>query len=233
MLKLLSTAIMSLSLIAPLASAQTAPQTEDEVISRGQLRGSDLAMDAFLRGDYAVAEIEFQKNFEALRRNKRLKDDAFLQARDNLRAGDINNLSLQSASSDGRTAGPPLASASSAAVNVNRQKEIKGENIISSGRDIGIQLYMKGLSQIQLKKYDEAKTSFKSALKLSKSLHLHDARFRLGLLELRDGHVDKAQDQLRALEKLAKRCRRRCEQKKEVQDSLNNLRSALSKVTPS
>jgi len=230
MFKLLSTPLILILFTASLANAQSSPPTEDEVISRGQLRGSDPAMDAFLRGDYATAEVEFQKKFEALRRNKRIKEDAFLQARDNLRAGDINNLSLQSASSDGRTASPPLTSASSAAVTVNRQKEIKGENIISSGRDIGVQLYMKGLSQIQLKKYDDAKASFKSALKLSKNIRLHDARLRLGLLELRDGRKDEAQRQLKKLKQLSKRCNKRCDAKSDIQSSIDTLGWALSKA---
>jgi len=230
MLKILTTCGLAFILFTPLSHAQTAPLFEDEVISRGQLRGSDPAMDAFLKGDYAVAEIEFQKNFEALRRIQRIRDDAFLQARGNILANNINTLNLQSASNDGTTVGQTLTPTNRLGITVLRHNDVDDKNIISSGRDVGVQLYMKGLSQIQLKKYDEAKASFKSALRLSKSVRLHDARMRLGLLELRDGRPDEAKRQLRALEKLSKRCRYRCEQKAGVKVSTDTLRWALDKV---
>ncbi len=230
MLKILTPFALAFTISAPMAMAQAVPPIEDEVISRGQLRGSDPAMDAFLRGDYAVAEIEFQKNFEALRRLERIKDDVFLQARGNVLASQLTALSLESASSDGTTVGQILTPTGGLGLSVLRHKDVDDENIISSGGDLGVQLYMKGLSQIQLKKYDEAKANFKSALRLSKSVRLHDARLRLGLLELREGNIKAAQKQLRALETLAKRCRNNCEQKAEVKTSRDTLRWALAKA---
>ncbi len=230
MLKLFSTYLLTFFLLAPLAHAQSQAPIEDEVISRGQLRGSDPAMDAFLRGDYAAAEIEFQKNFESIRRIQRIKDDAFLQARGNIRAANTNALSLEAASLDGTTVDQTLTPTNTLNIEILRHKDVDDENIISSGRDLGVQLYMKGLSQIQLKKYDDAKASFKSALRLSKNIRLHDARLRLGLLELRDGRKDEARRQLEKLKQLSRRCNNRCDVKSDIQSSIGTLEWALSKA---
>jgi len=62
--------LLSASLIfSPLSYAQSAV-VEDEVVATGTLRGADPAMGAFFSGDYATAEVEFEKNFRRIKRSE-------------------------------------------------------------------------------------------------------------------------------------------------------------------
>lgn len=202
---------------------------EDVVVSRGQVQGTDPAMSAFLNGDYETAEIEFKKNYSNLIRQENLAFQALQQTQNNAISQQIINGPPQ----PGGQGGPSIGSVSPDGFDVRglnqvAQREEESESRIGSGTDLGYQLYMTGLSQIQLKKYDEAKMSFMRALRRTKTLH--DARFRLGLLELRDGNVAEARVQYNRLLKAQERCKSRCDAHQAINEGVEVLGGALAKL---
>ncbi|MGJ8559201.1 MAG: tetratricopeptide repeat protein [Litorimonas sp.] len=229
----------ALCFVAPLSYAQTstppttniaASQTgdenlqaetiiEDEVIARGTIiTGQHEGMDAFFRGDFVTAEIEFEQEFKGLRRFERAREsaaeDAVLSAdRAQAQADAGNNLS---SSVNSRGGGAPAQSSSSAlSANsgvtsnfINRRRE--GRTLLTDGKvtyeDFGFTRYMSGLSEIKLGKYEEAKVSLKQSLRYDESNY--DARMRLGLLNIMDSDFESAADQLEKLDKQRRRCER-------------------------
>lgn len=221
---MLAVFISSILYVSP-SLAQSAP-IEDEVIVTGTIRGGDPAMGAFFSGDYETAKVEFEKNFRRIKRDE-------MQMQNNARAASNNTFGSE------LIAGPGTTSASGGTSDV--QNESVSPNLsalagrarrtgegVTSGTDLGFQIYMVGMSQLQLKEYDPAKDSFRQALGLNKSLY--DARLRLGLLELRDGNIEGAQKQMTGLRKSVKRCRNVCSEKVELLDAEAVLLSALEKT---
>lgn len=216
--------IIIMGMCISVSDAQTAP-VEDEVISRGVLRGDDPAMGAFFSGDYETAEIEFQKNY------RRIKRDA-MQLRDNIASTQSGSLTAEIRSGPAAVSSGPGGTAeirtSSAVPNfgsLTKRAKRRGEGV-TSGTDAGFQRYMMGMSQLKLRKYAEAKGSFKSAVTLNKSLF--DAHLRLGLLELRDGNQKSARKSLKALDRAVKRCRNICEERNELQEARDVLSISLA-----
>ena len=205
---LLTTAFPAVSLAQDAAPSE--PQITDEVIVEGQRRGADEAMSAFLRGDFETAEVEFEKNYDRLREKVRLKETSVEQAESDA----IQAVVTEGAGISGGT--PPTGQIAggqgvtlASGVYVNNASRNREKGILSSGTDLGSQLYMAGLSEIQLQKFDEAQQSFTKALRLNPTLT--DAHFRLGLIALQNGDVDEAQRRLSQLESELDRCYGRCE----------------------
>lgn len=202
--------LLASSLSAAALAQDTQAAVEDEVIAEGKRLGADDAMDAFLRGDYATAEIEFEENFSRLRRAQRLRETAIQQ-------GASDAISAQVSEGAGIGASTPQTGQTARGTDIfgtptsyaNNRVRKDDPDTISSGSDLGNQLYMAGLSEIQLGKLDEAKESFARALKLNETLH--DARFRLALLALQDGNTEEARDHLTHMEKALRNCHSRCE----------------------
>lgn len=201
---------VALSLLAVDAIAQDAAPVEDEVIVEGQVRGGDPAMAAFLSGDYETAEIEFERNFRNINRIEFLRETFFDSARlEAAAAAPIGANSMGSTLQSTSVQSDP--GLSSLLIGQRRQKERKNDGIMFSGTDKGYQLYMMGLSQIQLGKYEEARENMARALRLNRTLH--DARVRLSLLDWEmTGSSETAQEQLETLQKALKSCRTRCDQ---------------------
>lgn len=202
---------------------------EDVVVSRGQVQGTDPAMSAFLNGDYETAEIEFKKNYSNLIRQENLAFQALQQTQNNAISQQIINGPPQPGGQGGQSIGSVSPDGFDVrGLNQFAEREEDSESRIGSGTDLGYQLYMTGLSQIQLKKYDEAKVSFTRALRRTKILH--DARFRLGLLELRDGNVAEAQKHYNRLVKAQDRCKSHCDAKEAIDEGVTVLGGALAKI---
>ena len=89
----------------------------------------------------------------------------------------------------------------------------------------GFQLYMAGLSQIQLGRPDDAKKSFKKATSLSKTLY--DAHYKLGLMALLEGDHKMAERQLAKIESILTRCHA-CAARQEISDRQAHLQKALN-----
>jgi hypothetical protein len=151
----------------------------------------DRALDAFLRGDFATAEVEFRKNEQCIRRVELQIDGAIRQG-----------LVEQDRTTGPQGNGPGIH-------NLPLRPEQIRERTCHSKQ---WQLYMIGLSQIQLGRFEDAKKSLYSVTRMSKEDLLFDAHFRVGLLELLEGDIEKADRRLSHLAGMQRSCRARsCE----------------------
>ncbi len=205
----------------------TSNEPIDEVIAEGTIR-TDPAMSAYLSGDYATAEVEFERNaFCALRATRNFRS-GIESARDSTIRADVGvdaNVAAQPSGGLGGGAVAPSAptSAPTARLNTNDFKK-NGATAKRTCEDRGFQLYMAGLSQVKLGKLDEAKESFEKSIRLRKNIY--DAYFRLALLEYQEGDTKKAKKQFRRLLKLESDCKR-CEFKEEITQQVQYLKNIL------
>lgn len=214
----------------------------DEIISTGTIvTGQHEGMDAFFRGDFETAEIEFEKEFKSLKRFERARENA---AQDAALSADRAFLEVSAGNNAGSSANalggsaPGQSSNSAAAVNsgvtsnfTNRRKE--GRTLLTDGKvtyeDFGLTRYMSGLSEIKLGKYQEAKSSLKQSLRYDESNY--DARMRLGLLNVMDSDFEKAADQLEALDKQRRRCERiDCDDIEALREATINLAQQITQA---
>lgn len=211
----------SLFVAAPIASAQDAQaptevpkpaNTEEtpEIVVQGWRR--DKAMDAFMRGDFATAEIEFRNNARCIRRQE-------LQFEAGVR--DATSLAPSNGTEFGNVNLPPIFN----------QPQRVDEIIERTCHSKEWQLYMIGLSQIQLGRYAEAKRSLYSVTRMSKEDLLFDAHFRVALLELLDGNIKRADRRLSHLDGMQRICTRRgsrCEIHADLDAAVEYLRRAIA-----
>ena len=190
-----------------LAHAQDDTSDEDErVLDSVVVTGvqNDEAMAAFRAGEYADAEVGFLGNARCAHRRERNLSAAIDSARSSSFRSDINPVQPNGASNaPGNIAQP-----------VKRTCAHRG-----------FQVYMAGLSQIQLGKPEEARQNFKKATALSKILY--DAHYKLALMALLDGDQNTAERQLKKINGILKRCRR-CPARQEILDRQAHLQKALS-----
>lgn len=166
----------------------------------------DRALDAFMRGDFATAEVEFKKNVRCIRRNELQQDYAFDRA------------SLPQAGTADMPNIPNLPL---------RPDQIAERTCYSKEW----QLYMIGLSQIQLGRFAEAKKTLYSVMRMSKEDLLFDAHYRVGLLELLEGDIESANRRLDHLTKMQRKCQARgarCEVNADLEWATNYLTRAVA-----
>jgi len=212
----------------------------DEIIVEGirSWEGHD-GMDAFRAGDFETAEIEFEQEFKSLRRRENAREAAAFSAEIGAdRFQDINNAAVGGQSFGGPGGGggtvSQLPGTPDLAVDARFSgKRAKGKNLLNDGvvnyEDFAFTKYMSGLSELQLGKYDQAKDSFKKSVSFYGKNY--DARMRLGLLYVVQRDIDKAADQLEALDKLRIRCQKKsCEDYQDILDSSKTLASAITKA---
>jgi len=212
-----------------LAQDSSSTEPEDVVIATGRVQGTDPAMSAFINGDYETAEIEFKKNYSQLIRQENFRDQSLRQTQNNATTQQIINGPPTPGSQGGQLANSSTPNGFDVrGLNQRAKREKDSASRIGSGDNLGYQLYMTGMSQLQLKKYVEAKTSFKRAIRRTKSLH--DARLRLGLLEMRDGNIEAAQAQYTKLLKAKKTCKSRCDRVEAIELGVTILGEALAKI---
>lgn len=185
----------------PVGGANEAPQTaeapaevEDEEQPEVLVEAwrIDRAMDAFLRGDFVTAEVEFKKNIKCIRRHDLEMDYA------------IRHAQLTMYRTQFAVDAPGIYNLP------RRPGEIRERTCHSKAW----QYYMIGLSQIQLGRFDEAKKSLRTATGLTRNDVMFDAHYRVGLLELMEGDIESADRRLAHLVSLNQSCRargKRCE----------------------
>jgi Tfp pilus assembly protein PilF len=226
LLSLLAFAVISGAPAFAQESEKKQAEPVDEVISQGTIR-TDRAMSAYLSGDFKTAEIEFKKNaFCALRATRNFRSGVE-DARDSTLRADVGTAADTPSQPAGGQGGAfvPTTPTVAPTANVNSTDFQKDKSAPErTCADRGFQLYMTGLSQIKLGKFEDAKKSFKSATVHRKSIY--DAYFRLALLEYQDGNKDKAKSQFRKLKSLQKKCRK-CEFEKEIDEQVDYLASIL------
>jgi hypothetical protein len=195
----------------PAADAPSASADDDEqqvVLVEAWRR--DRALDAFLRGDFVTAEVEFKKNVRCIRRNELQLQYAFWQA-------------------DPTRASFPGGAGAGNAPNIYNLPLRPDEIAERTCHSKEWQLYMIGLSQIQLGRFAEAKKSLYSVMRMSKEDLLYDAHYRVGLLELLEGDVESANRRLAHLTKMQRSCQARGS-RCEVSADLELATSYLSRV---
>jgi len=234
---ILAIALIGTAALFP-AYAQTVSETEgiqsadvpDVVIATGR-KQTDPAMSAFLSGDFETAEIEFDKNAFCALRTERNFRSGVEGARDaSIRADLASNGNTPAQPTGGPSAG---AGAGAAAGAGTPTVQVNGVNSSDFQRNIkrrtcenrGFQVYMKGLSQLELGKRDEAKETLSQATKIHRTLY--DAHFKLSLLEYQEGNLYKAQKELKKLRKIAARCKR-CGAKPEIEGQIKYLDEILN-----
>ncbi|MEP4052141.1 MAG: tetratricopeptide repeat protein [Litorimonas sp.] len=233
----LGLALIGTAISAPTYAQQSSEAEEvqsadvpDEVIATAR-KQTDPAMSAFLSGDYETAEIEFDKNaFCALRveRNFRAGVEGARDA--SIRSTLAGNIDTPQQTTGGPGAGAGAGAAAGAgptAVSINgvNSSDFQTSNKRRTCEDRGFQVYMKGLSQLELGKTAEAKKTLSQATKIHRTLY--DAHFKLSLLEYQEGNLDAAQKQLKKLRKIAARCKR-CAAKPEIEGQVKYLDTLLN-----
>jgi len=219
-------AVMTEPAIAQDSQNQSEPI--DEVIATGTLQ-RDKAMAAYLSGDYVTAEIEFERNaFCALRATRNFRAGVEAAGDSTIRAdvGVDANVPAQPTGGAGGVSGGGLTPQVAAPIaRINGSNFNKNESIAPrTCADRGYQLYMAGLSQLKLGKFEESKESFERAVVLRKSIY--DAYFRLSLLEYQGGNLRTANKHFQRLKALQKKCRK-CESKKEIAEQVQYLQKIL------
>jgi Tfp pilus assembly protein PilF len=215
------------SLTVQAQAQEQEPENVDEIVVIGT-KQQDPAMSAWLAGDYATAEVEFDRNaFCALRveRNFRSGVEA---ARDSSIRSDVAADAVSAPQPTGGAGGAlplPAAPSTAPSVTINSSDLQKSDNKKKrTCKDRGFQMYMKGMSQLKLGKTAEAKETLSRATKIHRTLY--DAHFRLSLIEYQDGDIEKSNKQFKALQKIANRCRR-CDAKEEIQAQVKFLEKLL------
>ena len=213
-IRLLFTLAVALAPATALAQTNT---VEDEIIVQGTKRGGDPAMDAFFAGDFETAEIEFEKNFRIIKR-ERTDIERASEFADTRELADIGSTNVSAGGQGGGVVGggTDLSSVVPNSVAGNRPRD-GDPNVVYSGRDLGFQKYMAGLSELQQGKVVEAEKSFESAVALNKTLY--DGRMRLGLIRLGTGDREGARKQLGILNRQANACGDSCERREELMES--------------
>ena len=196
----------------------------DTIIVRAGRRSRGMA--AFESGDYATAEIEFGLNARcALRRerNRLAGIDQIQQGQIGQEAGLAPSAGQANPQGPGSSA-PPPASAGAQNFQAPAQAFATGSDDDLDCGERGFQIYMKGLSQLQLGKVEEAEDSFRQAGNLNKNLY--DAQYRLGLIALLNGDEKEARWRLNAIKRILKRCRK-CQVREEIIVRRDHLEAAL------
>jgi hypothetical protein len=202
------------------ASAADTQEVTDEVVVVGR---RDRAMDAFMRGDFVTAEKEFKDNFRCIRRAEMLKDFALEQG-----VVDAQRATTLGAPAHAvGDAGAPQVYNAPVIYNAPLRPDQIVERTCSSP---DWQLYMIGLTQIQLGNLVEARKSLRRATQRSQDLLLFDADFRLGLLELLDGRIEPAERRLKRLDSMRRTCDKRgirCVVHADLEAAIAYLRAAI------
>ena len=209
------------------AHAQTNNSPQDEIIVEGQrFKGGDRAMDAFMSGDFETAEIEFERNFRILKRER--TDIDF--ASDTSYTADIDRIGNQTVIAGNQ--GTPGVSQDATTTSFggapqSLRSRDSGDDVVTSGRDPGFQMYMAGLSELQQGKVLEAEKSFKRAITLNRTLY--DGRMRYALIRLGQGDRDEAREHLDYLDLQSRKCEKRAKGCDRV-DELNEARATLRQI---
>lgn len=221
---------MSLPVYAqqPASDKQTQlTEVPDEIIVTSR-KQSDPAMTAFLSGDYETAEIEFDKNaFCALRVERNFRSGVESARNDSIRADLAGNINAPQQPTGGQGgAGGAISLAAPAAVQVTgiNSSDLNKNSARRTCENRGFQVYMKGLSQLELGKTAEAKKTLSQATKIHRTLY--DAHFKLSLLEYQEGNLEEARKELKKLKKISAKCKR-CVAKPEIEGQVKYLDALL------
>lgn len=181
---------------------------EDKDIERITVTGRiDAAMQAFNSGDFQLAEIKFKENAfctrQAERDKRRLMDS-------------MQNAAINQEVSGNPSLDPSFSTSSNPKESISVRKR--------TCKDRGFQLYMAGLSQLQLDRPADAEDSFERAISLRSKLY--DAHYRLALIKLLRKDTEGVEEHLSSIEKTLIKCDN-CDVHDEILVRINFLKKAL------
>ena len=234
-----TTALLGITVLSVLTAsvcAQSEPDNDLEEVIVTEYVQSDAAMTAFRAGDFVKAEVEFLDNAKcALRQERQFLASANSQRTNidraaNATAAQGSNVSVSagaggtvSVTSAPAGANDPGVTSGLATAGQSRFNETTSADRTCENR--GFQLYMAGLSQIQLGKRDRALDNFQRATVLSKVLY--DAHYKIGLISILDEDMPEAKDQLRSIGSILKRCKK-CSARPEILARYQHLEKSLA-----
>lgn len=225
---------------APTVTGQ--PKYIDEVIATGEIAGSNHpGVKDFYEGDFATAEIKFEREFLSLKRRITAIENASFEATN----GQIRSDSIAAATGTASSNGQNNLGGNTSQINTSFTPNITGltSNKVKLGRgvltdgkvtynDFSFTKYMTGLSELQLNKFNEAEKSFKTALFYNSKNY--DARLRLGLLHLRKREYEKAAKQLEKIDKMRQKCiKTSCDDHKYINSAALELADEIVKIASS
>ena len=228
---LAATALLAAPLAAPAVAQDAEDEEEDVIIILGPGK-RDKAMDAYLKGDYATAEVEFELNLKCAERVEMLEEFAIEQSYSDAVAAEAGGGQAPSGFGDDggiKIYDTPQETAGFYGANPRNPDEIKERTC----EEPAWQLYMIALSQIQLGKLAEAKANLYRVIALSRNPYFFDAHYRIALLELLDGNIDKAEKRQKTLIVLQGRCHRRgerCDFREEIDEDVAYLEVAIARA---
>ncbi|WP_026940660.1 hypothetical protein [Hellea balneolensis] len=200
-MKTLALSVLSISLAFSAPALSQGSEPIDEIISRGTNQ-KDPAMSAWHAGDFAKAEIEFDRNAFCALRAERNFISGVETARDSSITSDLAADAVSTPQPVGGLGGASVVESAPPPIPQYNSSSFKNKESATKRtcEDRGFQLYMKGLSQLKLGKIVEAKKTLSRAANMRKNLY--DAHFRLSLLEYQDGNLKGAAKHLKKLKKL-------------------------------
>ena len=199
------------------AAVQDDPQTNnnDEDIENITVtaRAGDAAMQAFNAGNFELAEIKFKENERCALRVERNRQ-AFIegvresQISQEVNGGGVNTGSSMTDSNAARVEGK--SSMNAIAAKTQKAEDKVRENTCENR---AFQIYMAGMSQLQLGRAEDAEASFERAVALSQIQY--DAHYRLALMKLLRQDKSGAEGHLEAINSILKRCYN-CDAREEI-----------------
>ena len=199
------------------AAVQDDPQTNnnDEDIENITVtaRAGDAAMQAFNAGNFELAEIKFKENERCALRVERNRQ-AFIegvresQISQEVNGGGVNTGSSMTDSNAARVEG-------NSSMNAIAAKTQKAEDKVRENtcENRAFQIYMAGMSQLQLGRAEDAEARFERAVALSQIQY--DAHYRLALMKLLRQDKSGAEGHLEAINSILKRCYN-CDAREEI-----------------
>ncbi|MGJ8681795.1 hypothetical protein [Paraglaciecola sp.] len=214
-------------LIAAQENSSAAPtQQDDQEIERIEVEGraGDSALQAFNSGNFALAEIEFKKNAKCA-----LRAERNLQASINSFQNSQISQSLQSTAGNANTQNGSVSntagnSAPSTGKVINRTSKNKSILKARTCENRGFQMYMIGLTQLQLGRPTEAEEALRTAVFLNRNLY--DAYYRLALIEFLRENKEEGEELFEDIQVILSRCRD-CEAKGEIIARIDFLQNVI------
>ena len=211
----------------PTQENQSKADRQDDNIERIEVTAgfNNKAMKAFNSGQFDIAEIEFKKNAVCARiveSNQQATIDTLVNntIRGEIKAtGTGTNTNIES--NVNNTVAPSVNYGGGAVAISTPNEKIK--KLACTNR--GFQLYMTGMSQIQLGRAQEAEENFETATFLNKNLY--DAHHRLALMKLLRDDVKGAEDEFASMKRILNRCRK-CDVRDEIIARVDFIEKALN-----
>lgn len=197
---------------------------EDIEVIKVTAQYGDAALKAFNSGDFALAEQKFMENAKcALRRERDMQ--SFVDGVQNsqvtteVNGGGINTGSSITDSNASRIEG-------NSSLGISSKKTLKNKDYAreTTCENRGFQIYMAGMSQLQLGRTEDAEESFKRATNLSQNQY--DAHHRLALMKLLRQDNEGAKFHLKSIKSMLKRCYK-CDARNEILMRIAFLEKAL------